>query len=229
MFHPLLPAQHRDSMLPFGHVLDDAPAPLQRNRRKGQRLGVTLRFAVPGLDPRQPFPPGRLAPEATHRDLGDRGPQPAPALLIREAAQDPPRPRRRLKASLNQVLGQRPVATGQHAGVPEQASGIGGKARGEFIGVTPGDRLLTHPGLRTATGRARRLAGPHRPRQSGQVAQTRSSHQASARPGLPHHGPRGTMSKPVPDRRPSHHHRQGHGRADREHARRSQSVPPRDQ
>jgi hypothetical protein len=58
----------------------------------------------------------------------------------------------RLKGRLHQVIGERPVAAGQHAGMPEQASGMGSEARGELAGVARADLLLTHPGLRAATG-----------------------------------------------------------------------------
>ena len=117
-------------------------------------------------------------------------------------------PGRCLKRRLHQVISQRPVPTGQHAGIPEQPTSMGGETRGELAGVAQADPLLTHPGLRAATGRARHLADPHTLRQNARIAQMRSSHQAGARPGPPHHGPRYTMpSQPVPDRGPSHHHR----------------------
>jgi hypothetical protein len=41
--------------------------------------------------------------------------KPAPALLLGLAPQDPPRPGCRLKRSLHQVIGKRPVPAGQHA------------------------------------------------------------------------------------------------------------------
>lgn len=100
---------------------------------------------------------------------------------------------------------------------------------GELGGVAQADPLLTHPGLRVATGRVRRLADPHTLRPNERIAQMRSSRQAGARPGPLHHGPHDTMrSQSVPDRGPSHHHRQGHGRAGGYHARRCQTAPPRD-
>ena len=105
LLHALLPAQQRHSMLPFRHVLDDLPAPRERDRRQRLRRGVSLGRAVPGLNPPQPLAQGRIAAEAAHRDIRDGLPQPAAAPIFCQAPQRPPGPGRRLKRGLNEIIG----------------------------------------------------------------------------------------------------------------------------
>src|SRR5262249_56397468 len=111
---------------------------------ESQRRNVNRGLAVPGLDPWQPVPPGRLAPKAAHRDVGGRCPQPGPALLFCQTPQDLPLPGCPLTNRLYQVIGERSVPAGQHAGVPEQPASMGGEARGELARIAPPDLLLTH-------------------------------------------------------------------------------------
>jgi hypothetical protein len=77
------------------------------------------------------------------------------ALLLDQAAQPVPVPGSGLKDGLDEILGPLPVLADQHAGVPEQITGVGTEARGEFLGLARRDPLLTH---RSAS--ASRPAGP---------------------------------------------------------------------
>ena len=230
LLHPPLPAQRRDGVLPLGHVLDDLPAPLQHDRRKSQRWNVHRGLAVPGLDPWQPVPPGRLAPETADRDVGDRRPQPGPPLPLGQAPQDPPLPGRCLKRRLP---GHQPAPGphGQHAGIPEQPNSMGG----ETAASSPASRRQIRSSPTQAsgsTGRARHLADPHTLRQNQRIAQMRSSTGQAPGPArrtmAPLHDaqPAGARSRPQPPPPPAPP--PGRGRAGRQHARRCQTAPPQD-
>ena len=102
------------------------------------RVGLDL--LVQGLDPRQTVAEGRLPAEAVHRDVGQRSPQPATALLLGQVPQNMPGLGRGLEGGLDQILGHRPVPAGQHARIPEQVTGMALKqaasssaSRGEIL------------------------------------------------------------------------------------------------
>ena len=86
-----------------------------------------------------------LAAEAAGRNVGQRAPQPAPELFFGQTPQRLPDPGRGLKGGLYQVVGQRPVAAGQHAGVAEQPTRVRLEARGQLGGVVWRDPvIITH-------------------------------------------------------------------------------------
>ena len=82
------------------------------------------------LDPRQAVAEGPLAAEAVHRDVDQRSPEPAAALLLGQVPQNLPGLARSLEGSLDEILGQCPVPAGQRAGVAEQVTGLGLEAEG---------------------------------------------------------------------------------------------------
>ena len=128
LLHVQAPAEHRDRVLSLRQAPDDLPASFQHDRRERLLQRIDLDLPVEQLDPRQPVAEGRLTSEAVHCDIGHGPVQPVAPLFVGPALQLLPGHGRGLEGSLNEIMGQRLVAAGQHAGTPEEVAGMGPEA-----------------------------------------------------------------------------------------------------
>jgi hypothetical protein len=80
------------------------------------------------LDARQSFAEGRLTAEAVNRDVGHGPVQPVSPLFLGPAPQFLPVHGRGLEGGLDEIMRERLVAAGQHAGVLEDIPGMGPEA-----------------------------------------------------------------------------------------------------
>ena len=90
---------------------------------------------ITNTDARQPVAEGLLRAEAVHRDVGHGPVQPVAPLLLGQAPQPRPGPGRGLEGGLDEVMGQRLVTPGHHAGMPEQVAGMDPEAHFQLLGI----------------------------------------------------------------------------------------------